>query len=443
MAVICIDFGTSASKVAIEHYDDLFAVPLGELSGDPVKKHPFDSSLLFSTDGNVYLGFRAIEQSLAPGRQPEQRLDSMKSFLTQGKPCPLDQLPVPVEANATRTAFSIRDALVLLLAELIALTNRFVEDSFGQRVIDDAELRFSRPVFDDPGHSAWVDGEMSAAIGWARTIAPRMRNPESCKLTAEEARGLLDKAYKATANPLAQKGIPEPLAASVLHFSGQNQRLLAAIVDIGAGTTDIGLFVAVVPDGMNQIRQAQILSDPMSVLKAGDELDRILFSLTTDGEHLEPRHMTELKLKIRSYKEQLFNLNETIPTLYGGKRLQRILRHQFEDQPDYRAMSGEIAGALGQLIEGAGRMINMFANASFHAPRHIALIPAGGGAKLPLMAELARIDWRALGVNLPLKLYPPTPEDLANQFGEDFPKLAVALGGAAALNPNFQRWQNA
>lgn len=433
--VISIDFGTSMSKVAVKINGVLAAIPLGELSGDPVKKYPYESSLLFSSDGSIYLGYEAVKKSLEHAGGLEPRLDSLKRRLTTGAIADLSEIKIPAEFNQTGVPFSIRDALTLLIGHLLALSRKELKNSFDRELDDTIEIRFTRPVFDTK-RAAWVDREMSHAINAAYVLQESLRKPHTGFIAAQKARELLTKAINFS-GPHVLPGIEEPVAASVLYLSQPNRRSISAIVDIGAGTTDLGLFVAIQPDRAEQIDRARALAEPKSVNKAGDHLDKILKAMLIDGNQTDAQGRIEIDLSIRRWKEDLFTFNEAVATLSRGRILRRVLRHQFLAQQEYVGMANEIREALQSMLDSAVG-IEMFANASYHTVNYIDLIPAGGGARLPLIDELAKLFWQGARNVLPLRVVREVP-DIALDYSDDFPQLAVALGAADAENPTFVR----
>lgn len=433
--IICIDFGTSMSKVAARIGGQLVAIPLGELSGDPVKKYPYDSSLLFSSDGNIYLGYKAVTRSLDHAIGLAPRLDSLKSLLTQGKLTDLNETQIPLLLNCTGVPFSIRDALALLIGHILALTRKELKKTFKRKLDDTIEIRFTRPVFDTE-RAEWVDREMSHAICTACALEKKLRNAHTGVITALDAKELIEEATSVREPPV-RSGIEEPVAASVLYLTQPNRRSISAIVDIGAGTTDLGLFIAIQPDNAVQIDRARALVNPKSVRKAGDHLDKILKSMLIDGIRLDSLRKVEIDLNIRRWKEDIFTLGEAIATLSGGVKLKRVLRHKLVVHQDYVAMAKEIRDALQSMLESA-EGIELYASTTSHRVTCIELIPAGGGAKLPLIDELATLSWQGDRNSLHMRVVRTVPE-IALDYSDDFPQLAVALGGAATDNPGFIR----
>lgn len=428
--IICIDFGTSMSKVAARINGQLVAIPLGYLSGDPVKKFPYESSLLFSSDGNIYLGYEAVKRSSNHTRGLEPRLDSLKYLLTHGKLTDLNEIQISPNTNRTSVPFSIRDALTLLIGHILVLTRKELKNTFKRELDDTIEIRFTRPVFDTE-RAKWVDREMSHAISTACALEKKLRKAHTGVIAARDAKEFLNKATSGL-EPPSRSGIEEPVAASVLYLTQPNRRSIFAIIDIGAGTTDLGLFIAIQPDNAGQIDRARGLANPKSVLKAGDHLDIILKSMLIDGIRLDHQKKVEIDLNIRRWKEDLFTRGNPVATLSGGGKLKRVPLYELVVHQDYVAMVNEILDALQSMLESANS-IELFASATFHRVTDIKLIPAGGGSKLPLIYELEKLSWQGARYNLPMKILRTVPA-IAHEYSDDFPQLAVALGGAFTDN---------
>src|SRR5262245_15864902 len=109
-SIICIDFGTSLTKVAASLYGDMpFAIPIGTLERDPIREYAINSSLLFSEDGNIYVGHHAIEMSFASRGNPQRRLDSLKRWLIAGDVRDLERTEIPSQYNQTGLSFTLAE----------------------------------------------------------------------------------------------------------------------------------------------------------------------------------------------------------------------------------------------------------------------------------------------------------------------------------------------
>jgi molecular chaperone DnaK len=434
--VICIDFGTSTSKVAASIDGDVsFPIPIGQYEEDPIKEYPIDSSLLFAADKRIYFGHQAVGKSLAPNASPQRRLDSLKRRLTTGDQIDLHTILLPSAFNQTGIDYSIAETLILMLAHIVRLSHNFLRNELGEEVLENVSYRFTRPVFDDE-RSRWVDEQMGSAIAKALLFERRLAKDYVAIMEANVARDLLDGCHSVAASRdrIAAQGLEEPIAAGILHLSQRyDHRSLAAIMDIGGGTTDIALFVAIQPHGKASIDRVKQLGHSISVTKAGDYIDGLLKEMIerSANDNFTERDQIEIDLNIRRWKEDIFNFQETVPTLSGGRVLQRILLHDFGRNPKFMSMQRELISSLFSVLESARADIEMFATASQFPHGEIELIPSGGGAKLPIFSELAKLTWKSLPSNRRLRITVknPIPES-ASDYADYFPQLAVALGGA-------------
>lgn len=438
--IICIDYGTSMSKVAVSlDWDSPFPIPLGHCEGDPVNEFPIDSSLLFSSDGRIYFGSLAVRKSMEERAAPQRRLDSLKRRLTTGDQGDLAQIPLPRLFNQTQTEFSVADALALMFAHILRLTHDFLRTQYEDGVLDDVVYRFTRPVF-PPERAEWVDRNMVAAIETGLKLEKRLGRSYDGSVDALQARKHLDAiASRPSGARISSKGLIEPVAAGLLLLSQKpNRRFLAAVVDIGAGTTDIALFAGVQPDGVPVVDRVRTQGTPVSVTKAGDYIDDLLRKLLEKETKakLDARDRIEIELNIRRWKEDIFKFQETVPTLLGGRRLPRITLHRFIREEGFVALQEELVGSLLKVIASAAQVIDHYATFSQFPHTHIEVVPCGGGANLPIFGEIAKLRWtsRPSGRVLGFDVKKPVPADGGN-YDETFPQLAVALGGALRNQP--------
>lgn len=439
--IVCLDFGTSLTKVAASLDGDMpFAIPIGAREGDPLREYAIHSSLLFSRDGKIYFGRRAIEMSFAPSAEPQRRLDSLKRWLISADMRNLDRTPLPSNCNGTGEEFTVADCLRLHFAHVFDLVHGYLTDEYAPEVLDAAVYRFTRPVFGD-AQARWVDDQMTSAIAAALVLQGQWRNNPLGECDARAARRALDATRLETA-PVAiveRPGLEEPIAAGVVQLSERySHRSLAAIVDIGAGTTDMAVFVAIQPDRGRTIDRVKVLGPPLSIDVAGDYLDGVLREMIEEGCDftLSERDRIEIDLNIRRWKEDIFNFQETVPTLSGGRVLRRILLHRLERSQKYLAMQERLVRGLLEVFESAARWLDFFATASQFPHSEIEVVPSGGGASLPIFSAIDRIRWESRPSRRILRVSVKRPvPDASWGYAEGFSQLTVALGGAFEERP--------
>ncbi len=435
--IICVDFGTGMSKVAASiDGGDPFPIPLARMVEDPVKEYPIDSSLLFSADGQIYFSHKAVEESLLHQSKPQRRLDSLKRRLTTGDLSDLRTVPLHKAFNQTGIEFSIADTLTLMYAHILHLTRQYLSDAHGDEVLRHVKYRFTRPVFHED-RAKWFDSQVANALFMAIAFDASQKHDLTYSVDAQAARKHLDASSKRSgpSADICKTGFLEPVAAGMLHLSREDDhRTVAAIMDIGAGTTDMALFVAIQPHGKAGIDRVKTLGKTLSVNKAGDHIDDLIRK-RIESDAFEVKHMLtetdriEIDLHIRRWKEDLFTFSETIPVLGKGIVLPKITRHSFLKSSGYKETEEVLINDLFEVFGTASRDIEFFATASDFPISEIELIPAGGGARLPVFQKIGALTWKTSRRLLGIEIKKPIPDQAAD-YNEEYPQLAVALGGA-------------
>ena len=434
--IICIDFGTSLTKVAASLDGEMpFVIPIGSCDDDPVMEHAIHSSQLFARDGRIYFGHRAVGMSFSSSSGPQRRVDSLKRWLISSEIRDLNKTLLSPRLNGTGLSFTIADCLRLHLAHVIGLVHGHLTKNYDPEVLDAATYRFTRPVF-GAAHARWVDDQMTSAIIAALRLQGYSRDNPAGEYEAKAARRALDACESKTALvPIIEcPGLEEPVAAGVVQLGRDYpHRSLAVVVDVGAGTTDMAAFVAIQPDRRLTIDRVKVLGQPLSIDMAGDYLDGVLREMIEESctFTLTDRDHIEIDLNIRRWKEDIFNFLETIPTLSGGRVLDRILLHHLENRPKYIAMQKKLRDGLLEVFSSAAKWLDFFATASDFPHTEIHVVPSGGGAKLPMLKAMDKMTWecrpsrRSLGVSLTV-----VAPDPVWGFEERFSQLTVVLGGA-------------
>jgi hypothetical protein len=195
----------------------------------------------------------------------------------------------------------------------------------------------------------WLATNMASAGDWGETSAEVLRS-----WTGPEG----DEESVPTYVP--QVDTVEPVAAAVELLTGDsNERRLCAVVDVGAGTTDIGIFQQVIPDAMVTAGARMIPAGPSaSVFKAGDAIDSALMSLLARRFPKQYEiHKTSIKTDIRRLKEDLF-VNQRLQ--YGNMDLSLA---SLEESREIQEIASEIRNGLVSCLEGAHRSIKSWSGA--------------------------------------------------------------------------------
>jgi len=220
--------------------------------------------------------------------------------------------------------------------------------------------------------------------------------------------------------------VSEPIAGAVYQFdNSNNSRELCAIVDIGAGTTDLALLCSITPDydddnSASFSRIFRPIAKPASILYAGDYIDEIILEIYS--KKLDPLILRRLRVEIRDIKFQLFETRkayyEQIPI-----HLEELERHH-----RYLLLMGEIQKAFFMLADEASLCIRELCKSQIHAPKQLDVVFVGGGANITSLRNCIPAEiFLGEGLKLPVRhreamSYHRPQGHLASRF-------SVALGG--------------
>lgn len=433
---ICIDFGTANSKAA--------AAPRGGAAPTQVRPLPIARDAanpflmpgaVFIESGRVLLGARALARASEVGPANREPLQSFKTLL--GAP----DLQRSIAALAPKRVdparlFRQRDLIVMFLAYLMRGVDRAVAaDPVLRRAAPDGfAFRYARPNWrsDD---AASAHRTITRLFDEARVVARELAED----LDAHEAP--IDVAMKALEKAAAESmhsswiegAIFEAAAAATCHLSGVKANSHAMIVlDVGAGTTDIGAMAFDGPSAW-EIKEARRTID-----LAGDAIDRVLMNLLIEkARHLKRETARasvwrELMLEIRDGKETLFSAGRAAFRC-GGKVVSLAARDVLKD-PDAAEIVETIRAAYEEGLLAAVQNVEASGGDALLA------VAAGGGARLGLVQSIlrnAKAPKRAGRPRLRLERAPVTPawaeqDAYGGALASAFPMLAIAIGGALA-----------
>jgi hypothetical protein len=441
--LLCIDFGTAACKAAatVGRPEDLLLLPLGEASGDKTQKYPIASSLFLSKTGRLYFAHEAVRQSSIQKDFSTQRLDSIKSWMSRGPLIDLDAVEVGDRYNPTGVRFTQGDAITMLLAFVMDAITMQLQKRRGVRYV---RRRFTRPVWGRE-RSTWYDQNMCKFLVRAQLVADTLSDSWNDGLPMTVVQEVLDQVRDVELPEwlVENTGALEPIAAGVSRLEHDYEhRSLAVVVDIGAGTTDMAALTAIQPHGEGTVSKALPQGTPSSRLNAGDVLDDILKRHVLDSLR-QPAHdrdaiEVQANQNARLWKEQLFLTGFVQPTFSGGLIGKEVRREAFLSMESVKRFEADIWEQFQHTLESIRLVAKLYAESSFHPLSSISLIPAGGGARLPIMRRLTGA--RAVGdTNFEVRSLGYEPRWFSRAYGDDpdvFPKLAVAIGGASPHLPS-------
>ena len=439
--VLCIDFGTAFSKAAIwDQYENApVPLPIGEgLSADPL----LIDSVAFVGDEKIYFGPEAITQYERCADPSRRLFDSPKEVLT------LDfeslQYERPTQGHDPHQKFKKKDLLVLFLGFLTALTNRevggasdgmLVKRRFATPGWGDAQERTGSPEFD-----AIVD-QMRRFLAEAQILADSISITKWLEgLPIDEAVAALDQLAKIkdeillTASFVDRPVLEAAASASSVREKLINQRPQVVVVDVGAGTTDLGVFKYV---GSDSDPKFAAYNNGFSALKiAGKRLDDAFKTLvrknldidsgSTAGASLE-RHLAR---NIHNYKRRLFETGSVIVEVEGLPNA-AVSLSDFLATATVENFTAKFAEKISTLLEGAddagGKSFTAATSDNY-------VVFTGGGAGLPFLREVFKGGVPVGKQKAYFEIIEPRPswlEDASEAVSLVFPQISVSVGGAS------------
>ena len=434
--VVCLDFGTAMSKAMAYDIksDQLLELAIGQRAGQTYPVFSLASSVYITDSGQVLFGQRAIAESTHASHTGRRRLDSIKDILCKDVISNLDDAPLERAFNPTNVSLTKAEIVTLFLAYLTDTALDELTEKYGySRYV---RRRFTRPVL-PPERAVWAEDQLKILLARAQIIADSLHGKWRAGISISDAKNLLERVRGLECLPefLVDQALMEPVAAvnsRVRHFeSTQFKRRLLSVIDVGAGTIDFATFVQVHrPDEVSKYWE---IPGSLEVLRqAGDTIDKMLMKRilekagaeSTDQDYL--KISSSLSLRIRQYKEDLFNTGEIVFQLEndstGTLSIDEFCTHEslakFEQQ-----VHAKFEQALSQIdptwLTVAGGVLPV--------------VFTGGGANLPMLQSLADRQIVIHGHPLDIRRAAAIPSWIAAEYPSlepEYPQLAVAIGGA-------------
>ena len=414
---ICVDFGTSSIRAGLRKERLHGSEPLPIAPGSSIDNASIPSAIFVPSSGEeIVFGVKALERGLSSKKALLFEL-SPKAWLGPGEIKNIDK-PAIEGLPFTRRQVSAGLASVAFKASLRAAA-RSADGDFG--------FRISHPVW-KPEHSQPLSGIYGSLRRAAQCEAGR-KIKSSMTFSAFE-RWCKDVPIEETVS-VGGVEIEEPVAATVELFSKResDSRAAALIVDVGAGTIDLGLFSSIVPDRGSAVKQKLIeMAFPRSLYGAGDLIDLELLSMI--GGRLDGGAQGQLAAfenNIRFHKEQLFKsgrlafrgVEVSIDELTRSRRLKRMAKGLEE--------------AVAEMLTIARPRIEEEMRLRYHPLEMLNVIFAGGGASLNFLQDTVEPAIRASGICLAAALHvAETPKGFPVEAS--LARMAVAMGGTVPEN---------
>jgi hypothetical protein len=412
---ICIDFGTSSLRAALRQDEHLESDPLVIAPRAQIDNASIPSAIYIPMDGKTVLfGDKALEAGLLS--QPCKLFArSPKAWLRPDELSRLDEPAAPGVSFSRRT----------LLCALLTLTVHIVREAVKRLDLDTEQLvyRISHPV--------WLESHKDASRAAYQALFDTACNPATPRVDLQQTAIALER-WQTQAKPTEAVRtrdwhVDEPVAAAMdlIPDPASDERRATLLVDVGAGTIDLGLFISVVPFDRSPRRRKLIpMCEPRSLLGAGDVIDTALVELMVSRLGSSNPDIPRFENDIRRNKERLFNegtvslgrttvkreeLERAVPLVTMAKRLKAELGHMFEEGAQKHSV---------ELGHGPHQILNMD------------LVFAGGGGNLTFLRQTVGKIVK-LGTS-PLKTVSVDCPELENWPVEaSRARMAVAIGGTA------------
>ncbi len=446
--LMCLDFGTAMSKafasVAPDEYLDL---ALGVAAGR--NGYTLPSSVFIGDDGMAYFGFEAIDHSHDLVDSGRERLDSIKGWLSLRREGNLDgdAFLLQPALNPTTCKLTQGDLIRIYLAYLTDMANialgehQVNEKTIGRYV----KRRFARPCWPDAAQAQWADKLMRSMLAEAQILADTFSGRWSGGIGVAEIKAAVEQIKILGKRPdyLIDVGIPEPVAVAAGAIAdSENLRDAFMVVDVGAGTTDFGLFVSTrMPNNEGDApRVFQIPASIQGLMQAGDKVDGMLRTFIARKESIDTSDssgrmiMADLGRRIRGLKEVLFKRERLEYALADGTVGHIALEEFLADETVKRfglAIDAGFKKALEAVDETWLRWLAMDG-----VRLHVVL--TGGSSTLPMMKALGEGMIEVRGFHIRRKPVDPKPEwmdGVSVELSAVYPQLAVAIGGVAEIMP--------
>ena len=446
--IACIDFGTAYSKAVVarsapnQQLSMQDVVPLRLGIADGLAAAYFCPSALYITGSNIFFGYAAHVAHANQVDPRREKFESPKHMLSS-----LDDkmlASIPSRSQDPTQSFTRRQLLDLLIGFLVFHFERAYKSQVPE-IKGLPLLRLSRP--------AWMTKEEvdkgdrllceTMARGFILASVIGTKYEADGGLAVEEAKQALRVAeqepklhdrFKSKllrnieGDSAIDRGfVPEAtaVASSSIHVERRQERIFA-VVDVGAGTTDMGAYYTI-PGRMGTGELYELRNSIRFVSAAGNRLDSLLVTYLKERHALNESSpadlvkIARLNREVRILKEELFRDGELLGEFAGSL-------DEFLARGEVKRFIEEIERAFREVLQLAAEISDRLRS---HPP--IRVLFSGGGASLPFVRQLASIQAIAYAGSIIQDLEPAWKAE-GNWKNEawsiDFPQLAVAMGGA-------------
>lgn len=435
-ARLCMDFGTAMSKATLvindedsDDYEEIVVLELG-LPGDQqeVSDTMLISSVFIDGSGFLWFGKNAVDRSLIEGAEGERlRIDNVKRYLSEDAMHSV----ASEKFNPTDIVMNFGDLLLAYLMFMTWTVNACISD---QGLPRNLNRRFAMPCFSqDKGLE--VARKLRVLLGEAQILADTFGDRLHTGLPLHEfAQALKLLRMEQLSYPFVTENLTEPLGvANALLREDATTNSVTLIVDVGAGTSDMSLYRLHLDPEKNTRQAVEVEGSSLGIQQAGNYLDKALIELILKKAGVTSDHSRStnirgaLELRIRDYKEALFNDEMVFITLLDGTQVEVEL-DEFKQLGAVQQFSRNLEDCLIKVLNNIDKSwLGVAAN------KQLAVVLTGGGAQLPMVQALAKGPLEIKEYSINRVHAPDFPAWLAEEYPqleEDFPRIAVSLGGA-------------
>lgn len=375
MDTLCIDFGTSSIRAAIRKQKDSVSHPLAIAPRSQIDNASIPSAIFIPITGDkIFFGDKALEAGLSA--QPRLLYESSpKSWLS---PTNISQV---YQSEGSRVPFS-RFQLIAGLLAMAAQDSIAAGKNIFKLKTSSLAYRISHPVWSnsDQQKIAPIYDQLSRIAFSANGTAI------THEMSTDQFMHWYKKVSQAAGKLSFDVDVEEPVAAALelLPDPSPNNRSATLVVDVGAGTIDLGLFLSVLPDDYSKVTRKLIpMTHARSLFGAGDEIDDALIKLVSErlGANSDI-DVAALKNDIRRSKETLFDTGNLV------FRNVQVSREELVRTNKLQNIARGLRTAINEMLEDAGSNFDTQLHASNHGISHLDVVFAGGGANLQFLRKI-------------------------------------------------------
>lgn len=435
---LCLDFGTAMSKATLVADDEeaelenIDVLRLG-IPGDQqeVSETMLISSVYIDNTGLLWFGKAAVDRSMVEGADgSRQRLDNIKRRLSEDG---WDE-EVGTGYNPTDLRITHGDMVLAYLMYLTWAVNVCLEEL---KYPWNLRRRFAMPCLSGEKGRETVH-RLSKAVGEAQVLADTFYQTLRQGISLSEFLAAVKALREAPRTyPFVAEHITEPLgvAGSIMSWKSAVDMLIM-VVDVGAGTSDLGLFRISFNPATGKNVALEVKDASRGIPLAGNHLDRMLIELiirksgVTSKDPMWINIRSALELQIRDLKETLFNDRSVFVLLRNDTEVEIELAEFIALDP-VRQFGERLRATMTEILESIDESWVNWVMAD--ASRKLVVALTGGGAGLPMVEPLAKGTIEVNGTIVPVaraQAFPPWLRDIDEGLEADYPRIAVSLGGA-------------